>query len=93
MFRCNVFYTKINQPNQPIVLLFRLSINFIAEEARKTIAMFQAKADADQKKVYKAHTQKMKDLIPGFKIHNLDSDSEDDEPAIAEKPDEEPSSQ
>ena len=92
MFRCSdvMCFIQINQPNQPIVLLFRLSINFIAEEARKTIAMFQAKADADQKKVYKAHTQKMKDLIPGFKIHNLDSDSEDDEP---EKPDEEPSSQ
>ena len=36
-------------------------------------------AAAKQKKVYKAHKQKMKDVIPGFKIHNLDSDSSSEE--------------
>ena len=58
----------------------------IAEEEKAEKAEEKAKAEEEepsaaamQKKVYKAHKQKMKDLIPDFKIHNLDSDSSSEE--------------
>ena len=41
-------FIQINQPNQTILLLFRLSINFIAEEARKTIAKYEVRIESNE---------------------------------------------